>query len=165
MSKEIHTNIDNEKLVKQLAQLLHGGSAHASLDEALKGIPENLRGEVPDKLPYSIWQLLYHIRITALDMLEFSRNANYKSPIWPDEYWPKERAPKDDKEWNQAVKEVNEYIEQFIDLLKDKDADLYKPFPHGDGQSLLHEALQLADHNSYHTAEIIVIRRLLGTWK
>lgn len=165
MTKETHTEHDNKLLVKQLTQLLQGGSAHASLDEALKGLPERLRGEVPDKLPYSIWQLLYHIRITAWDMLEFSKDAKHKSPKWPDEYWPKEKEPKDDKEWNQAIKETKEYIDEFIELLHDKDANLYKPFPHGDGQNLLHEALQMADHNSYHTAEIIVIRRLLGAWK
>jgi uncharacterized damage-inducible protein DinB len=160
MAKE-HT----KETIKQLKTLLKGGTAHASLKDALHGLPAQLRGVVPDKLPYSIWQLLYHIHITTWDMLEFSKGEEHKSPKWPDEYWPKEKAPQDDKEWDKAVKETNEYIEEFIALLEDEDADIYAPFPHGEGQNLLSEALQMADHTSYHTAEIIVLRRLLGAWK
>jgi hypothetical protein len=165
MSKE---NIDNhatKETIKQLTDLLNGGNAHAPFEDALAGLPANLRSVVPEKLPYSIWQLLYHIRISIWDMLEFSKDARHQSPKWPDNYWPEEKAPKDDKEWEKAIDETKKYIKEFIALLHDKDADLYTPFPHGDGQNLLHEALLIADHTSYHIAEIIVIRRLLGAWK
>ncbi|MES1257473.1 MAG: DinB family protein, partial [Acidobacteriota bacterium] len=37
-------------------------------------------------------------------------------------------------------------------------------FPHGEGQTLLREALQMADHNAYHIGELVFLRRLLGAW-
>ncbi|MGN6640932.1 MAG: DinB family protein [Mucilaginibacter sp.] len=149
-------------LINELIKLLEGGSAHASLDDALKGLPKELRGVKPDKLPYSIWQLVEHIRIAQWDMLEFSKHEKHRSPKWPDEYWVKETAPADDEAWNRSVKQIDDDRDEFISLLKSE--DIYQNIPHGDGQNILREALQIADHNSYHIAEIIVIRRLLGAW-
>jgi hypothetical protein len=150
-------------LCTELIKLLRGGSAHASLEDALDGLPASLRGEIPGGLPYSIWQLVEHIRIAQWDMLEFSRDASHKSPKWPDEYWPKEAAPPDDEAWEKSINQIKQDLEEFIKLIKTGNLD--EPFPHGDGQTLMREALQIADHNAYHTAEIIVIRRLMGAWK
>ncbi|MBE7169281.1 MAG: DinB family protein [Williamsia sp.] len=154
---------DQQQLITQLENLLRGGSAHAGFKEAIEGLPHNLRGVKPDRLPYSIWQLVEHIRIAQWDMLAFCRDANHVSPKWPDEYWPKEPAPPGEEAWDKSIRQINDELEEFIRLLHE--ADLYKPLSHGSGQSVLLEALQLADHNAYHTAEIIVIRRLLGAWK
>jgi hypothetical protein len=96
-------------------------------------------------------------------MLEFSRNASHESPEWPDGYWPKEAAPANDAAWRKSVKQIESDREEFISLMRE--SDIYKPIPHGDGQSILREAMQIADHNAYHTADIVVIRRLLGVWK
>lgn len=149
-------------LISELIKLLEGGSAHAGLEDALKGLPKELQGTKPDKLPYSIWQLVEHIRIAQWDMLEFSKHEKHRSPKWPDEYWVKETAPADDAAWDRSVKQIDDDREEFIRLLKSE--DIYQNIPHGDGQNILREALQIADHNSYHIAEIIVIRRLLGAW-
>lgn len=156
-------NDQHKILISELIKLLEGGSAHAGLYDALKGLPKEVRGVKPDKLPYSIWQLVEHIRIAQWDMLEFSKHEKHKSPKWPDEYWVKEIAPADDEAWNRSVKQIDDDRDEFISLLKSE--DIYQNIPHGDGQSILREALQIADHNSYHIAEIIVIRRLLGAWK
>ena len=150
-------------LTYELIKLLNGGSAHAGFDEAIDGLPAEMRGAKSDKLPYSIWQLVEHIRIAQWDMVEFSKSENHRSPTWPDEYWVKETAPTDDAAWDKSIKQINDDREAFIKLLKQE--DIYKAIPHGDGQSILREALQIADHNAYHIAEIIVIRRLLGAWK
>ena len=88
---------NNKLLVKELTKLLLGGSAHADLKTALADLPAKLRGVKPDKLPYSIWQLVEHIRIAQWDMLHFCMDPNHESPKWPDEYWPKETAPKNDE--------------------------------------------------------------------
>jgi len=150
-------------LITELVKLLNGGSAHASLDEALDDLPTDLRGAKPDNLPYSIWQLVEHIRIAQWDMFKFSQDEKHESPLWPDGYWVKETAPKDETEWNKSLQQIDDDRNEFIRLLKS--GDIYKAIPHGDGQSILREALQIADHNAYHAAEIIVIRRLLGAWK
>jgi len=155
----------DEIVRKQLIKLLQEAQAHASFDEAIKGLPEKLRSVVPENLPYSIWQIVEHIRITQWDILEFSRDANHKSPKWPEKYWPKEKAPKDDKQWEDTIKQIKADQGEFVELLKDEQNDLYEPFSWGDGQNLLREAMLIADHNSYHTGEIIVIRRLLKSWK
>ncbi|WP_174236896.1 DinB family protein [Mucilaginibacter sp. L196] len=153
----------NKKLVAELSKLLLGGSAHADLKEALAGLPAELRGAKPDNLPYSIWQLVEHIRIAQWDMLNFCIDPNHQSPKWPDEYWPKETAPIDDDAWKDSIKQINSDSDEFISLVEK--SDLYEPIPGGNGQTILLEALQMADHTSYHIAEIIIIRRLLGAWK
>ena len=161
----INSKSNNKELVKQLKDLLQEGNAHVSLNNAFKDVSEKVRGVVPDKLPYSIWQLAEHIRIAQWDILEFSRNPRHVSPKWPEEYWPKERAPKNDEAWKDCIKQIKLDREAFIGLLEDIEADLFKPFAHGDGQNLLREAMLIADHNSYHVGEVVAIRRLLGDWK
>jgi DinB superfamily len=176
-----HSNL----IINELIDLLNGGNAHASFDEAIKDISFDLLGSVPHGLPYSLWQLVEHIRIAQWDIVEFSRNPHHKSPKWPDEYWPKEKAPVDAKAWKKSLVRISSDREAFIGLLQkagssgakspgpespdtgsnDAAGDLFTPFPHGDGQTLLREALLIADHTSYHTGEIILLRRLLGVWK
>jgi hypothetical protein len=151
-------------LVKNLVDLIVKGNAHISLDEALDNIPFALLGERPGKLPYSIWQITEHIRIAQWDILEFSRNAKHVSPDWPGGYWPEETAPKSKDAWQKCVKKIKAERNSFIKLIENAGDDLFTPFEHGTGQSLLKEALVLADHNSYHCGEIIVIRRLLNAW-
>jgi DinB superfamily len=153
---------EHKILINELVKLLNGGSAHAGFDEALKGLPAELRGAKPDKLPYSIWQLVEHIRIAQWDMLKFSASEKHRSPKWPEEYWVKETAPANETAWKSSIKQINDDREEFIQLLKEE--DIYKTIPHGEGQRILREALQVADHNAYHIAEIVVIRRLLGAW-
>ncbi|GGH21609.1 DinB family protein [Mucilaginibacter phyllosphaerae] len=150
-------------LINELIKLLEGGGAHATLKDALSGLSANLRGSKPHNLPYSIWQLAEHIRIAQWDMLEFSKNGSHQSLKWPDDYWPKEAEPADDDAWNNTIAQIDADRNEFIALLKS--GNIYAKIPHGDGQSILREALQIADHNAYHIAEIILLRRLLGAWK
>lgn len=154
----------NNQLIKELVSLLTKGNAHASFNEATKNIPFEDLGKVPNNLPYSIWQITEHIRITQKDILDFSTNTNYKELNWPADYWPKNTAPKDEDEWKSCVNEINTDLDKFIDVLKNA-TDLFTPFEHGTGQNLLREAMLIADHTSYHTGEIIVLRRLLNNWK
>ncbi|WP_317173955.1 DinB family protein [Mucilaginibacter glaciei] len=144
-------------------KLLEGGGAHATLKDALADIPADKRGIKPNNLPYSIWQLAEHIRIAQWDMLEFSKDGSHESPKWPDKYWPEESSPADDAAWDKTIDSINTDRKAFISLLKS--GDIYAQIPHGTGQTILREALQMADHNAYHTSEIILLRRLLGIWK
>ena len=153
----------HETVVENLVDLIEKGNAHVSLDDALD-IPFSLLGERPANVPYSTWQLAEHIRIAQWDLLEFSRNAKHVSPKWPDEYWPKETAPQSEDAWKECIKQIKADRKSFTELVKNSGDDLYKPFDYGDGQSLLKEAMVLADHNSYHAGEIVIIRRLLNAW-
>lgn len=156
-------NNDNQSLITELEKLLRGGTAHVGFEDAIADLPEALLGQRPDNLPYSIWQLVEHIRIAQADMLDFCRNPDYKPLNWPEDYWPKEAAPEDKATFEHSVRSIQEDLEAFIQLLHR--GDLYTPFPHGEGQNLLREALQIADHTAYHVAEIVVVRRLLEAWR
>lgn len=149
----------------QLVALLTGSNAHVSFDEAVKDLPAELRGVKPDKLPYSIWQLVDHIRIAQWDILEFSRSATHQSPEWPAGYWTNEAAPADETAWQQALEQIKKDRDAFVSLLNDPQRNLYAPFDYGNGQNLLREALLIADHTAYHVGEIVITRRLLGAWK
>lgn len=150
-------------LIEELKKLLSDGGAHVGIKDATANIPFELLAERPYDLPYSIWQLVEHIRIAQWDMLEFSKDGRHQSPKWPAEYWPKDPAPKDPQTWNKTLGQIDEDLKEFIQLVETQ--DLYEPIAHGTGQSILREALQIADHTAYHIAEIVVIRRLLGIWK
>ena len=151
-------------LIKELIFLLKTGNAHVSFNEAIKSISFEDLGKKPDNLPYSIWQITEHIRITQKDILDFSANINYKELKWPDDYWTENASPESQHAWEKSIKTINNDLDEFIELLKSSD-DIFKPLDHGTGQTLLREAMLIADHTSYHTGEIIVLRRLLGNWK
>ena len=157
--------MDQIKILRQeLARLVSGAGAHADFDAAVKSFPPNLRDAKPAGAPHSAWEILEHIRIAQWDMLEFSRNPKHVSPDWPSGYWPKQAAPPDDEAWDQSVKEIRADLKAMQKLVSDESSDLFTPFAHGEGQTLLREALQVADHNAYHVGELIFLRRLLGAW-
>jgi hypothetical protein len=155
---------ENAALLDNLIDLLNKGNAHVSLDESLKDIPFEILDKKPHNLPYSLWQIADHIRIAQSDILEFSRDANYQSPKWPEGYWPQKTKPSSEQEWEKCLQQIKKDRKDFISLLKDSSDKLFTVFEYGNGQTLLREALVLADHNSYHTGEIIILRRLLHNW-
>ena len=155
----------HDTLIDELIKLLEGGSAHVSLKVAVKGLPAEMRGIVTNKLPYTIWQIVEHIRIAQLDMLEFSKDGSHESPKWPDDYWPASAEPPSKEAWHTSVKALEEDLEAFEKLVKDPHSNLYAQIPWGEkDQTLLREVLLAADHNSYHTGELVFLRRLLGAW-
>jgi hypothetical protein len=154
-----------DQLIKELEAALTGGNAHASFDDAVKDFPHDLLGSIPNGLPYSIWQLVEHIRITQWDILEFCRDPHHESPHWPDDYWPAQKSPAHAGDWKKSLDKIAADRKAFIDLLHKEKENMYIAFPHGSGQSLFREALLIVDHTSYHTGEIIIVRRLLKAWK
>jgi DinB family protein len=154
-----------KELREHLLYLLDGGGAHARFDHAVKNMPERLRGVKPDGLPHSAWMLLEHLLLTQLDILEFSRNSKYESPKWPQGYWPKTEAPPSAAAWNKSIQQFRKGLEAMQYLVRNPKTDLYARIPWGDGQTILREALLLADHNSYHLGQLIDVRRMLGSWK
>ncbi len=149
---------------QELLKLLEGKGAHADFEQAVRNFPDELRGVRPTGAPHSAWELLEHLRIAQWDMLEFSRDPKHKSPEWPAGYWPKAPAPPDNAAWERSVEQFRNDGKAMRELVGSADADLFAPFPWGDGQTLLREALQLADHNAYHLGELVFLRRLLGAW-
>jgi hypothetical protein len=145
--------------------LLSGGGAHAGFDAAVAGLPAALRGRRPKGAEHSPWELLEHMRLAQWDILEFSRNRKHVSPAWPEGYWPATPAPPRASVWQASVRAFRRDLKAMQKLVKDPRSDLFARIPHGDGQTLLREALLVADHNAYHLGQLILVRRLLGAWK
>ena len=155
----------NAALRRHLLDLLNGGNAHATFDQAVKSLRADLRGKTPRGAEHSPWQLLEHLRIAQGDILEFCRDPNHKSPEWPSGYWPAKPAPPDEKAWDKSVRAFRKDLRSLCDLAANESTDLFAPIPHGTGQTILREALLAADHNAYHVGQLILVRRLLGDWK
>ena len=139
--------------------------AHATFDDAVHGVPVALRGKRPKNAAHSLWEILEHLRIAQWDILEFSLNEKHQSPDWPGGYWPKTPAPPDAKAWDKSVRAFRRDLKAMCALVEDESTDLFAKIPHGNGQTILREALLVADHNAYHVAEMVLVRRLLGCWK
>jgi hypothetical protein len=156
----------NDKPVREhVLYLLRDGGAHASFEAAIKGLPVKLRGKRPKGAEHSAWEILEHMRLAQWDILEFSRDAKHASPKWPEGYWPKSAAPPNAGAWAKTVRAFREDLESMCKLVEEPSVDLFARIPHGDGQTLLREALLIADHNAYHLGEMVLVRRLLGAWK
>lgn len=148
-------------LRRHLVALLEGGNAHITFADAVKDFPVDRAGIRPEGSPHSAWELLEHLRIAQADIVLFSHSKDYVEPKWPDDYWPPSPAPKNKREWEASVEAVRTDLAQFIEMLKDERRNLFEPFPWGDGQTLLREALLIADHNSYHIGQLMLIRRMI----
>src|SRR5579875_725575 len=106
-------------VVKQLLALLNGGQAHATFEDAVADFPAALRGVVPDKLPYSAWQLVEHLRIAQRDILDFSDPpaGGYQHQKWPEAYWPKSPEPPSAGAWDESVASIAADQKSFATLL------------------------------------------------
>ena len=155
----------DQSLRDHVLYLLSGEGAHAKFDDVIADFPAQLRGKNVPNFPHTAWMLLEHLRIAQSDILEFSRNAQHKSPDWPSGYWPKEEAPPSAASWEKSVGDFQIDLKTMQKLVADPKSDLHAPFPWGDGQTLLREALLVADHNSYHVGQLLMLRRLLGAWE
>ena len=152
-------------LRRHLAALLTGGEAHVTFDDVIKGLPPRLRGKRPRGASHSPWELLEHLRIAQWDILEFTRNPGHVSPAWPNGYWPADPAPPNAKAWPASVKTFRADRAAMLALVTNPSTDLFARIPHGDGQTVLREALLVADHNAYHVGQLATVRHLLGAWQ
>jgi hypothetical protein len=152
-------------LREHVLYLLDGGGAHATFSDTIKGLPPKLRGAKPANFPHSPWMLLEHLRIAQRDILDFSRNPKHASPPWPAGYWPKSATPPSLAAWKKSVDQFKRDLKAIQALVANPKTDLFARIPWGDGQTILREALLLADHNAYHLGQLLDVRRLLGAWK
>ncbi len=155
---------DDRALREHLISLLKGGEAHVHFMDAVEGFPEAKRGAFVAELPHTGWQLLEHVRIAQWDILEFSQNAKHVSPGFPEGYWPKTPGPPDDTAWTKSVDAFQHDLQELIKLVKNPKTDLCAKILHGEGQTILREALLVADHNAYHLGQLVDLRRALGAW-
>ncbi len=152
---------DPAALRNHLDTLLGMEGAHISFRAAVTGFPAAQRGAKPHGAPHSAWELLEHLRLAQEDILDFSRNPGYQERIFPDDYWPPTPEPPSAAAWEESVRRFEQDLAEMRQLIADPARDLFAPIPHGDGQTLLREALVLADHNSYHLGQFMFLRKTL----
>ena len=157
--------MSDQALRVHVLYLLQGGGAHLSFEQAVADLTAELRGAKVDGAPHTPWRLLEHLRICQWDILEFSRNPQHVSPEFPDGYWPNGDAPPTAQAWDESVAAFQADMQAMIELVADPRTDLFARIPHGDGQTILREALLVADHNAYHLGQLVFLRRCLGAWK
>jgi len=156
--------MSNQALREHVLYLLRGGGAHLSFDDAIADLPVEFRGRKPDGVPHAPWRLLEHMRIAQWDILEFCRNPNHVSPEFPRGYWPDGDAPPTPDAWKMSVEAFRADLAAMQDLVADPRTHLFAAIPSGEGQTLLREALLVADHNAYHLGQLVLVRRCLGVW-
>jgi hypothetical protein len=157
--------MSDQALREHLLFLLKGGGAHLNFDQAIADLPEEFRGKKVEGVSHTPWRLLEHLRICQWDILEFSRSPEHVSPDFPDGYWPNGDEPPDSTSWDKSVQAFRDDLQAMIDLVANPEINLYAKIPHGDGQTILREALLVADHNAYHLGQLIFLRRCLGSWE
>jgi hypothetical protein len=154
----------NDPVREQVLALLQGGNAHVTFDQVIKDFPAKMRGIKPNGAEHTAWQLLEHMRIAQWDILEFSRNAKHVSPEWPGGYWPKTEKPANSDAWEKSIASFKKDLKAIQKFIENPKTDLCVKIPHGTGQNILRQALLVADHNSYHLGQLVLLRRLLGAW-
>ena len=153
---------DKDRLLREhVLYLLRGGGAHIKFEEALKDFPDQLFNARAEGVPYTPWQLLEHMRLAQWDIVEFSRSAAHVSPRWPEGYWPDKTFEAGEEDWRRSVEGFRADLRAMEALVEEAANDLYAEIPHGTGQTLLREALLVADHNAYHLGALVTLRRAL----
>ncbi|HEA28792.1 MAG TPA: DinB family protein [Leeuwenhoekiella sp.] len=149
---------EKERLIKHL----QGGEAFTSLSHFINDVPYDKLGERPEGLPYSIYELFYHMQYSQEDIISFCMDDHYESRNWPDDYWPSRKQPKNEGEWNDLKTRFFEDRNRLAGLIDNKDSALMDVVKHGQDQTLFREILLVIEHNAYHTGQLFVLCRLLG---
>ena len=151
----------DKQLRDHLLYLLRGGGAHIHFEDFINSFPIRLINSQIEGVPYTPWQVVEHMRIAQWDILEFSRDANHRSPEFPEGYWPPAGVVADVDIWDKTVRSFRSDLGELENLVGDPAIDPFAEIPHGDGQTILREALLVADHNAYHLGALAVMKRIL----
>ena len=149
-----------------IARLLRRSEAHAGLSSALEAFPASSAGQHVEGHPHTAWQQVEHLRLAAEDLVTYCRSADYRAKPWPQGYWPEDAEPPSEAAWSASVRSLLEATQEMARLVEDPDRDLYAKVPSAEKEShhTLRAALILLDHNGYHAAQLIALRRALGIW-
>lgn len=151
-------------LRSHLKALLSARQAHCTFEDAVAHVPPARRGERPEDMPYSVWELAEHIRIAQRDIVEYCQNAEYEAPDWPADYWPTETERPTDDAWNESIAAFKRDRDEMLELVANESIDLFDTVPASNEHTYLREAMLVADHNAYHIGQIVTVRRQLGIW-
>jgi hypothetical protein len=151
-------------LREQVVGLLGGENAHMGFGAAVADFPEGRINERAPNVEYSFWHLIEHLRLTQLDILNYLKQADYREPAWPAEYWPAAEARTTKAGWDESVAAFQRDLDELIAIVSDPATDLFGSVPSNAGHTVLREALIVADHNAYHIGELGILRQVATAW-
>ena len=157
----MNQSANDQPLRDHVLYVLRGEGAHITFEDFVAGFPIERCGEHLEGLPYTAWQVLEHMRIAQWDILEFSRDASHVSPKWPEGYWPPQDQVGEAELWNETVSKFRDDAKQMQELVANPATDLLAKISHGSAQTIMREALLVADHNSYHLGVLLAMSRIL----
>lgn len=160
----METGDRDEALREQLTTLLRGGNAHLSFNEAVQDFPDDAINRWPDRVEYSFWHLVEHLRITQADIIAYLTESDYQERDWPTEYWPPHDRKASRAEWDASVAAFQGDLERLVTIVNDPETDLFGSVPSHDDHTVLREMLIVADHNAYHIGELAILRQGAGVW-
>lgn len=153
-----------EKIKAQLNKHIRGGEAFMPIDEMLKKINFEKLGIRPNGLPYSFYELFYHIYYSQRDILEYCTLADYTAPQWPEDYWPLKKAPANEEEWNHLKNAFFADRDKLSQLLSSSELNLTGRVPSGAENSFFREYLLVIEHTAYHSGQLLILLRQLGLY-
>jgi hypothetical protein len=156
--------MNDSTLRQNLVDLLRGGQAHLTAEQALKGLKPTSRNARPAAGGHSVWEEWEHMRLAQEDILRYALDAAWTSPPFPEGYWPKATESLTEETWAASVAAFFADLEETIELAQNPNVDLTAEIAHGEGRTYLRQILLIADHNAYHLGQLVQTRKALSDW-
>ncbi len=150
------------EIKQRLCRHLQGGEAFTPVEELLEKMQFEKLGERPKDLPYSFYELFYHMWFTQKDILNYCRAKTYVTPAWPADYWPEKRKPIGQEEWEKLQSDYFSDRQELSTLLLHPERELMDPVRMNSEHSLLREILLVIEHTAYHTGQMLILLRHHG---
>lgn len=148
--------MEDKVLRKELIELLKGGQAHSTLEEVLTDLSPERWNKPPQEGIRTAYEELEHMRLAQEDILKYTVDPSWKSPEWPDGFWPPDDYEMTEDVLENTVSGFFRDLDELIALVKNPEIDLMSQIPHGEkGHTYLREIMLVADHNSYHLGKIV----------
>lgn len=155
---------------RALAELLRGKGAHADPIACVEDLSHELAARQIEGFPHSIGQLVFHMNYWMDYEL---RRIRGERPVYPEhssESFPSASLPASAPEWQSLQKRFVELLADFAAMANSSVQEMQRQIESAQqGDTKLAGTLeavlwQMVAHNSYHTGQIAMIRRILGAW-
>lgn len=144
--------------VDGLIRLLDGTGAHASTSGSLEGLDEERAAARPPEWPHSCHDILLHMVFWQDLFLARLEGRPAPLPAHAEDGWPDAGR----NHWSDTVGRFSRGLDAAKEQARGEDLDERLPdwrnVRRGEGLSIL------AQHNSYHLGQIVLLRRVLDAW-
>ena len=154
---------------RALIELLHGKGSHADPFACVEDLPPELAARTVSGFPHSIGQLVFHMNYWMDYELRRIRGERPAYPEHAAESWSASPTPSE-REWDRRRRQMNVLLGEFEAPAHSSQAELDRQVElvdasHTKVAGTLEAVLwQMVAHNSYHTGQIALMRRVLGAW-